>query len=136
MLLGTTPAIPGKNRFVLCVMSALSLTWSITAAAQVRDPAYAAARTAGQVGEQVNGYLGFVTPPTAELRKVVEDINIKRRAVYADKAKATHATIEEYALTTGCMLITHTVPGEKYQSPAGAWETRGATPPQRDPRCP
>jgi uncharacterized protein YdbL (DUF1318 family) len=123
-------------RFALCAAPALWLAVPLPAAAQARDPAYAAARASGQVGEQVNGYLGFVTPPSGELRKIVEDINIKRRALYAQKAKDTHATIEEYALTTGCMLITHTVPGEKYQSPAGIWETRGSGPPQRDPRCP
>ena len=123
-------------RSALRVVPALLLAVSWPASEQTRDPVYAAARAQGQVGEQVNGYLGFVTPPSPELRKVVEDINIKRRALYAQKAQDTHATIEEYALTTGCMLITHTVPGEKYQSPAGTWETRAATPPQRDPRCP
>jgi uncharacterized protein YdbL (DUF1318 family) len=136
MLLHQTPATMHKHHLVLCLSTALLLASTMPAAAQSRDPAYAEARAQGQVGEQVNGYLGFVTPPTAELRKVVEDINIKRRAVYADKAKTTHATIEEYALTTGCMLITHTVPGEKYQAPSGAWETRSASAPQRDPRCP
>jgi uncharacterized protein YdbL (DUF1318 family) len=130
------PQAIAKLCFALCVVPALWLAVPLAAGAQARDPAYAAARAQGQVGEQVNGYLGFVTPPSAELRKVVEDINIKRRALYAQKAKDSHATIEEYALTTGCMLITHTVPGEKYQTPAGAWETRSSSPPQRDPRCP
>lgn len=103
---------------------------------QARDPAYAAARAEGKVGEQVNGYLGFVVPASPDLRKVIEDINIKRRAVYAEKAKATNATIEEYALTSGCLLIAHTVPGEKYQAPDGSWQTRGAGAPLRDSRCP
>ncbi|EGD59155.1 hypothetical protein Y88_1217 [Novosphingobium nitrogenifigens DSM 19370] len=108
----------------------------VPASAQARDPLYSAARAKGEVGEQVNGYLGFVTPPAPELRKVIEDINIKRRAVYADKAKANNATIEEYALTSGCLLISHTSAGEKYQAPDGSWQTRGANPPMRDPRCP
>ncbi|MFX8410549.1 DUF1318 domain-containing protein, partial [Acinetobacter baumannii] len=60
----------------------------------------------------------------------------KRRAVYADKAKANNATIEEYALTSGCLLIKSTSPGEKYQAPDGTWQTRGAGAPVRDPRCP
>jgi uncharacterized protein YdbL (DUF1318 family) len=114
----------------------LALTMPLPAGAQARDPLYAAARADGQVGEQVNGYLGFVTPPAPELRKVIEDINIKRRAVYADKARTANATIEEYALTSGCLLISHTAPGEKYQAPGGAWQTRGAGAPLRDPRCP
>ena len=106
------------------------------AALAQRDPAYAAARAAGQVGEKLDGYLGYVTPPTPALRAVVEDINIKRKAVYAEKAKANNATVEEYALTSGCLLISQSKPGEKYQAPNGAWQTRSSAPPMRDSRCP
>jgi hypothetical protein len=106
------------------------------AAAQARDPAYAAARAAGEVGEKMDGYLGYVVSPSAALRAVVEDINIKRKAVYAEKAKANSATVEEYALTSGCLLINQTKPGEKYQAPDGSWHTRGNGPPLRDSRCP
>lgn len=78
---------------------------SAPAFAQSRDPAYAAARAGGQVGEKMDGYLGYVVPPSPTLRAVVEDINIKRKAVYAEKAQANKATVEEYALTSGCLLI-------------------------------
>ncbi len=101
-----------------------------------RDPAYAAARAAGQVGEKMDGYLGIVGAATPALRGIVNDINIKRRAVYSERAKATNATIEEYALTAGCQAILATTPGEKYQAPDGSWQTRTAAPPLRDPRCP
>ena len=101
-----------------------------------RDPAYAAAREAGRVGERVDGYLGIVGQATPELQRLVDDINIKRRAVYARKAQANNATIEEYALTAGCQAIARTVPGEKYQAPDGTWMTRTSAPPVRDPRCP
>lgn len=109
---------------------------AVPAAAQNRDPAYASARSAGQVGEKMDGYLGYVTPPAPTLRAVVEDINIKRKAVYAEKAQANKATVEEYALTSGCLLIAQTKPGEKYQAPDGSWQTRGNGPPLRDSRCP
>ncbi|WP_246465741.1 YdbL family protein [Novosphingobium jiangmenense] len=109
---------------------------AVPALAQSRDPAYAAARAAGQVGEKLDGYLGYVTPPAPALRAVVEDINIKRKAVYAEKAQANKATVEEYALTSGCLLIAQTKPGEKYQAPDGSWQTRGAGAPLRDSRCP
>jgi hypothetical protein len=115
---------------------ALATLVAVPAVAQVRDPVYSAARSEGKVGEKVDGYLGFVTPPGPELKKTIEDINIRRRAVYAEKAKTANATIEEYALTSGCLLISHTTPGEKYQAPDGTWQTRGANPPLRDPRCP
>ncbi|MEY2943702.1 MAG: hypothetical protein RLY97_1716 [Pseudomonadota bacterium] len=106
------------------------------AVAQGRDPAYAAARADGQVGEKPNGYLGVVGAGNATLRHMVEDLNIKRKAVYADRAAAQHATVEEYALTTGCRLITQTQTGEKYMAPDGEWRTRSSAEPERDARCP
>jgi len=109
---------------------------SASAAWAQRDPAYAAARAAGEVGEKTDGYLGYPSPPSASLRAMVEDLNIKRRAVYSQKAQAAGATLEEYAFTSGCRLIAQTSPGEKYQSPSGGWLTRTAAPPQRDSRCP
>lgn len=106
------------------------------ASAQQRDPAYAAARAAGQVGEKTDGYLGFPSAPSADIRHMAEDINIKRKAVYAQKAQANNATVEEYAFTAGCLAISRTVAGEKYQAPDGSWQTRTAAAPLRDNRCP
>jgi uncharacterized protein len=104
--------------------------------AEPRNPAYAAARAAGQVGEKMDGYLGIVGGADPALRGLVDDLNIKRRAVYSQKAQAQRVTVEEYAFTSGCLLIAQTSPGEKYQAPGGGWQTRTAAPPQRDPRCP
>jgi uncharacterized protein YdbL (DUF1318 family) len=106
------------------------------AAMAQRDPAYAAAREAGKVGEQPDGYLGIVGGSDPVLQRLVDDINIKRRAVYAEKAKENNATIEAYALTAGCQAIARTVPGEKYRAPDGSWQTRTSAAPIRDARCP
>ena len=88
------------------------------------------------MGEKMDGYLGIVGTETPELRRIVNDINIKRRSVYSQRAQATNATLEEYALTAGCQAILATVPGEKYQAPDGSWQTRTSAPPMRDSRCP
>lgn len=101
-----------------------------------RDPAYENARASGQVGEKMDGYLGIVGTATPALQRMVNDINIKRREVYAEKARAASATLEEYALTAGCIAIARTSPGERYQAPDGSWQTRTSAPPQRDSRCP
>jgi uncharacterized protein YdbL (DUF1318 family) len=101
-----------------------------------RDPAYAAARAAGKIGEQPDGYLGIVGAADKALQDLVNDINIKRRAVYTEKAKENNATLEAYALTAGCQAIARTTPGEKYMAPDGSWQTRGSGAPVRDPRCP
>ena len=122
------------RKAALAVVAA-SLVVAAPALAQ-RTAAYASARAEGQVGEKMDGYLGIVGTPNPALRAMVDDLNIKRRAVYADKAPAASATIEEYALTSGCLAISRTVPGEKYQAPDGQWRTRGAAAPLRDARCP
>lgn len=127
---------PFRNR-MLGLTAALAVAGGLATAAQAqRDPAYDNARSAGQVGEKMDGYLGIVGATSESLQRMVNDINIKRRQVYADRAKAANATLEEYALTAGCVAILKTVPGEKYQAADGSWQTRTSAPPSRDPRCP
>ncbi len=120
--------------FRTLIVPAMALAFAAPAWAQ-RDPAYAAARAAGQVGEKPDGYLGVVGGG-GEVRGLVDKINIQRRANYTERAAAQNATVEEYAFTQGCILIQRTAAGEKYQAPDGSWQTRGAGAPTRDPRCP
>jgi uncharacterized protein YdbL (DUF1318 family) len=122
-----------KRPFLSC-LSVTALLFTASAALAQRDPAYQAARSAGQVGEQPDGYLGVVGTGTAELRALVSNINIQRKAKYTQSA-AAGATIEQFAFTSGCNLILQTKPGEKYKTPAGSWATRTAAAPERDPRC-
>ena len=119
---------------LLSAAAALTLAGLSTAAFAQRDPAYQAARSAGQIGELPDGYLGVVGAVTPELRALVNSINIQRKAKYTQSA-AAGATVEHMAFTSGCNLILKTAPGEKYQTPAGEWKTRTAAAPERDPRC-
>lgn len=118
------------------MMALLMLSTASVAVAQGRDPEYAAARSAGQVGEKPDGYLGIVGTPTRALTALVAKINIQRKAVYTQKSAADgQATVEDLAFTSGCNLIAQTVPGEKYMDPSGAWQTRTGAPPVRKPAC-
>jgi len=121
---------------VMTAIAALALGMTASTAQAQRDPAYEAARSSGKVGEKMDGYLGIVGAADPDLRKLVDDINIKRRAVYSEKARAANATLEEYAFTSGCLAISRTVAGEMYQSPDGTWKQRTSAAPDRDPRCP
>lgn len=118
----------------LAVTAAVAV--AVPSAMAQRDPAYAAARSAGQIGEQPDGYLGFVTTPTPEVRALVQDLNIKRKASYTEGAQSTGSTVEQYAFTSGCNLIAKAAPGEKYKAPDGRWLTRDDSAPIRDSRCP
>ena len=115
--------------------AALSITLVSAPVAAQRDPAYAAARSAGQVGEQPDGYLGIVGAGSPELRALVNNINIQRKSAYTQKASASGATVEQMAFTSGCNLIAQTNSGEKYKSPDGTWKTRTGAAPDRDSRC-
>ncbi len=118
----------------LVLMSAAALALAAPSMAQTSD--YKAAKAAGTVGEKADGYIGIVGQPTPELQRIVDDINIKCRAVFAKKAQENNATLEQYAMTVGCQTILRTKPGEKYQAPDGTWKTRTAAEPERDARCP
>ncbi|GAA0276945.1 YdbL family protein [Alteraurantiacibacter aestuarii] len=125
------------RRFALhAAMAAMMVgTLAVPASAQ-RDPAYAAARANGQIGEKMDGYLGIVGNATPELQAMVNDLNNRRRAVYTERAQAENATLESYALTAGCLAISRTEVGEMYQAPDGSWQRRTSAPPLRDARCP
>jgi uncharacterized protein YdbL (DUF1318 family) len=120
------------------IAGALALAAMSTAAVAQRDPAYAAARAAGQIGEQPNGYLGVVSGGPA-IQAIVDKINIQRKATYAEKAAAAGVTINDQAVTFGCNLIAQTAVGEKYRLPGpgagGAWATRTSAPPTRSDSC-
>ncbi len=116
-------------------VAAIALLATSGAALAQRDPAYAAARAAGEVGEQPDGYLGIAGAATPALRAMVNDLNIKRKSAYTASAQQSGSTVEQMAFVAGCNLIAKTTAGEKYQTPGGSWETRGAGAPQRDPRC-
>lgn len=119
----------------LHLLLAAALAASASAAVAQRDPAYAAARAAGQIGEQPDGYLGVVGGGSPQIRALVSNINIQRKSAYTQQASANGATVEQLAFTSGCNLIAQTARGEKYRTPGGAWATRGAGAPERDARC-
>jgi len=124
-----------KTKVMMMVAAAVALGGLSVAASAQRDPAYAAARAGGEVGEQPDGYLGLVGAASGDLRALVNNINIQRKSAYTAKAQASGATVEQLAFTSGCNLIAGTNPGEKYKTPGGVWKTRTAAAPERDSLC-
>lgn len=124
-----------KTKVMMMVAAAVALGGLSVAASAQRDPAYAAARAGGEVGEQPDGYLGLVGAASGDLRALVSNINIQRKSAYTQKAQASGATVEQLAFTSGCNLILQTNAGEKYKTPGGVWKTRTAAAPERDSRC-
>ena len=98
-------------------LAAMALT-STPAIAQ-RVAGYTEARAAGQIGEMMDGYVGIVGSPSAELERIVSEINTLRKQVYIQRAQAQAqpTTLEQYAISTGCTLIMDLEPGMKYLAP-------------------
>lgn len=89
--------------------------------------AIVAARRAGQVGERYDGYLGLVTATaSAELRRQVGAVNIRRRALYTDLATRRGVTREEVGITAACSLLKRVAVGEYYLSGQGGWRRLAA----------
>ena len=121
------------KKVMMMFACAVALTGLSAAAMAQRDPAYAAAREAKQVGEQPDGYLGVVSG-SASVQAMVRDINIKRKAAYTASAQASGATVEQFAFTSGCNLVAKVGQGEMYKTPSGQWKENTGTP-ELDGRC-
>lgn len=84
-----------------------------------------AAKTRGEVGEQLDGYLGLVpgASASAAVQSAVQEINIGRKAVYTDKARSTNVRTEDVAGLSGEKLVNRTPSGQMVKGSSG-WYKR------------
>lgn len=108
----------------LMIAAALAVVGSPARAA---DPVVEQALSAGMIGEQWDGYLGFVSAPSADLKSAVDAINIKRRAGYTQIAAARNVTVDQFAQTTACSTLRAVKPGQVYKLKDGGWQKRSGS---------
>lgn len=98
------------------------------------------ALSGGQIGEQADGYLGFVPGASisADLRGRVEQINIQRRALYTRRAAERNVSVNEMAAAVACEVFGSRIGvGERYRNEGGQWRQRTASAPVEMPSfCP
>lgn len=101
----------------------LALALAIAApTASAGDPVIDAAKAAGIVGERADGYLGLVTGEAeASVRRKVNEINAKRRALYERLAEQTGTTVAEVGIITGEKQFAQTVSGHYLMGADGRW---------------
>jgi len=106
---------------------------AVLAALMVAQPAVAqsantksvvdAAKTAGVVGEQADGFLGFVKPSAdTALKAAVAEINAGRAQLYREAAAKNGVSVE----VAGASAFTNVVqaklrPGDYYKPNGGGW---------------
>lgn len=116
------------------VVKALMATALLATAGPALAQDWKAARAAGQIGEQADGYLGVVGAGSAQLERVVADVNAQRKQKYF--AGAGEQTPAVFAQITACNIISGLNPNEMYRTPAGAWKQRGTGTPELAAICP
>jgi uncharacterized protein len=103
---------------------------SFGTAALAQNPALSAALSAGDVGEQADGYLGARSAVSAAVKADMDAINIKRRAAYTDLAGQRGVTVKDVAAAVGCTTLrTRVSPGQAYQLRDGIWRMREGSAP-------
>ncbi len=88
------------------------------------SPAIVAAKSAGQVGERYDGYLGYAVVPDTRLRAQVESVNIRRRALFTELAEKRGASRVDVGITAGCGLLATVAVGEAYLLGDNVWRRR------------
>jgi uncharacterized protein YdbL (DUF1318 family) len=116
-----------KNRIFSAVFAVGALIATAAGAVDQNGP-IDTAMAAGIVGEQADGYLGFVRPPTSaqtDLQRRVNEVNIRRRGVYIQVARDSGETLDRVALLQALRQITKTPAGEYFQDLTDTWCAKG-----------
>ena len=105
--------------------AALSLVLATPVFAQAEKATVDAAKAAGTVGEQADGYLGFVTGSAdGATTAAVNAINAGRADVYAQTAAKSGTTREAAGQATGVQLIARTPGGQFIKPLGGSWSRK------------
>jgi len=101
---------------------ALAAVLALLLAAGAHADALDDAKRSGYVGERNDGLLGLVRKDApADVVKLVDSVNAKRRAGYAEIARKNGTTVDAVAALAARKAIEKTLPGNYVQNAAGEW---------------
>jgi uncharacterized protein YdbL (DUF1318 family) len=113
------------KKIVTAAAMMLALSSPVFAQGAAEKAAVDAAKAAGTVGEQADGYLGFVKgsadPATTA---AVNAINAGRATVYAQTAAKSGTSREAAGQATGMQLIARTPAGQFIKPLDGGWSKK------------
>ena len=104
------------------VMAALVLTPAAAVAMDAKS-AVDAAKAAGVVGEQADGFLGFVKPSSdPALKAAVDEINSGRASLYRQAAAKNGVSVEAAGASAYTTVVQAKLkPGEYFKPAGGGW---------------
>ncbi|PKH06748.1 YdbL family protein [Moritella sp. Urea-trap-13] len=103
------------------IFSTLIILFAMSFSVQAMD--LQAAKQAGLVGEQVNGYLGAVKP-SAEVNALVKEVNEKRKAKYQELATKHNVTVQAISARAAKKAMSMTEQGQFIESAPGQWKKK------------
>lgn len=111
------------TRMLLGIGAVAALAAAPAAYAQSAKAVVDSAKAAGIVGEQADGYLGFVHPAAdPALKTAVAEINAGRAQVYREAAARSGATPEAAGAAAFISAIQPKIPpGQYYRPNGGGW---------------
>jgi len=110
-----------RNRIAIIAAALALLATPVLADAASDKATIDAAKAAGVVGEQADGYLGVVSSADPAVAAALASINNGRANVYAETASKSGVTRDAAGQATGTQLIARVPPGQYYKPLGGAW---------------
>lgn len=106
------------------MIALLGASLALAIAGPVLAGSLADAKAAGYIGEKLDGTVGPVGSPPAEIETLIAKVNAKRRAKYAEIAKKSGADLAAVGQRAGQKAIRKTAPGNYIERPGGDWAKR------------
>ena len=105
--------------FLALLISMMAVTVAV-AASPLTQP-----KADGLIGEQASGYIGLVTNNVpADVRKLVNEVNAKRKAGYQKIAAKQGTSLAEVERVGGNTAIDKTLKGNYIRDASGAWRKK------------
>jgi uncharacterized protein YdbL (DUF1318 family) len=112
-----------RNNWIANVFLALLISMmavSVAVASPLTQP-----KADGLIGEQADGYVGLVRQDVpADIRKLVNDVNAKRKAGYQKIAAQQGASLRDVEKVGGNTAIEKTLKGNFIRDASGAWRKK------------
>ena len=102
-------------------ISKLFIVIALLFSSQLFASELSSAKDAGLIGEQSNGYIGFVTNVSGDIKSLVKSVNAKRKARYTKIAKDKQLPLSEVTKIGGAQAISKTKRGNYVMRAGGGW---------------
>jgi len=113
-----------RNNWITNVFLALLISLMAVSVAVAASP-LTQPKADGLIGEQANGYIGLVKQNVpADVKKLVNDVNAKRRAGYQNIAKKQGTSLAEVERVGGNTAIEKTLRGNYIRDASGGWRKK------------